>query len=624
MRTGVPLQRATLAVALLLLVAGCGRREREAATPSGVPKSAPDLVLITLDTFRADRAGCYGHSGGLTPAIDRALRNGLLARSAYAPAPLTAVSHATILTGLQPCRHGVRENGSFKLADSVTTLATHLTSRGFRTAAFIAAFPLDKRFGFGQGFATFDQDLVPQDDDGTGTYYAERPAREVVDRALAWENALSPGDRVFLWAHFFDPHHPRHPLPQLRRLPVADGYEREIRGMDLQIGRLFRGIEAAGRDPLVVIVSDHGEGLGDHREPSHGVLLHESTMRGLFGAAAPRESRVAERLRGIRDPVMSYVDIAPTLLDALDVEPLPGVDGVSLLAETASSGAYGETYSPMLHYRWSPLHCWRDDRWAYLEGPNPELYDRVSDPGETRNIIRAHPEIADELSAKIAAVSCPPSSPASEALDEEARSKLQALGYVATTTVGYDPKKDPAQLMDVVNGLFHGITLLSEGRPRAALPALQSAYRGDADNAFTVFYLARCLREVGDEATAMTYYRRAVELNPRLSEAWAHLAVMRFDGGQKEMAFTILEDGLRVNPDAFALLMTAGDLSRDVGKLDEAKNRYEHAAEVAPTRVEPWAALVVLAEHREDTEEAGRLRARVRELSIDRPTNSLP
>ncbi|MFN8179862.1 MAG: sulfatase-like hydrolase/transferase [bacterium] len=601
------------ALLVVLASASCARREsaRDEATPdTGPPR---DLLLLTLDTFRADRAGCFGYPGGLTPAIDRALRPALLARDAYAPAPLTAVSHATILTGLQPYHHGVRENGLFTLPDSVTTLAAHLSRHGFRTAAFIAAFPLEKRFGFAQGFASFDEDLGP--DPGLGTYYAERPAREVVDRVLAWTRGLARDDRAFLWAHFFDAHQPHRASAALRRLPAPGDYEREIREMDGQIGRLLRGLEEAGRRPLLAIVSDHGEGLGQHRELTHGILLHEETMHGLIGIAGPRGSAVAGRLHGVRQTVATYADIAPTLLDALGLPPMADRDGTSLLAPASPEGAYGETYYPMLQYRWSPLLSWRDDRWAYLEGPHRELYDRAADPGELRNVAAEHPDVVDSLSRRIADVASAPPEPSGDTLDPGAREKLLALGYIASRRAGYDPKKDPSDYIDAVNSLFHGMTLVSEGKASEALPALRSAYAADPENAVTVFYLASCLRELGDVGTAMTYYQRAIQLDPRVAEAWAHLAVLRFDRGEKEAAFRLLDDGLRVNPEAFALLMTAGELSRDEGRLEEAKGRFEHAASVEPKRFEPWSALADLAERRGDVAEARKLRERAQKLS---------
>lgn len=599
---------------LLLVLSSCGRKAKQADSGAVETGSPRDLLLVTLDTFRADRAGCFGNPEGLTPSIDRALRSGLLARNAYAPAPLTGISHATILTGLQPYRHGVRDNALFPLADSVTTLADHLGKKGFRTAAFIAAFPLKKEFGFDQGFQTFDEELGP--DPAAETHFAERPAHEVVDRALAWVNGLAPGDRAFLWTHVYDPHHPYDPPPVFRRLAVTGDYEREIREADLQIGRLLRGIEAAGRRPLVVIVSDHGEGLGDHRELHHGILVTEEVMRGLIGFAAPSGTPLATRLHGFHEGVIRYTEIVPTALEALGVDAMPDLDGFSLLTSTTSDGAYGETYYSTLHYRWSPLLSWRDDRWAYLEGPNPKLYDRIADPGERRNLIAEQPDIADAMSRQIAEVALAPKASAAQELDEEAKEKLAALGYVgAAPHSEFDPKKDPQNFLDELEALRLGIALLAQGQAQAALPLLQTAYGADPDNPTAVVNLAHCWRILGDAATAMSYYRRALDIDPRNPKAWAHFALLRFKQGDKADAFKLLEQGLLANPDAFPLLMTAAELSRSVGKLDEAKRHLQHAAEVAPERFEPWDELAKLEEHQGNVAEARRLKDRARALA---------
>jgi arylsulfatase A-like enzyme len=587
---------------------GCGGRGGVSS-----PDAPPDLLLVTLDTFRADRAGCYGHPGGLTPSIDRALRGALLARNAYAPAPLTAVSHATLLTSREPPRHGVRENGLFPLDPSVPTLSGHLARRGFRTAAFIAAFPLESRFGFASGFAEFDEDLgsKPAGD----LWYAERPAGEVTDRILAWLAARDPGERVFVWAHFFDAHQPNRPTGTYRLLPDRLDYEREIREMDAQIGRLLRGVADAGRRPVLAIVSDHGEALGDHGEASHGFLLHEEALRGLLGIAVPPGSPAGE-LGGLHEPIVRYADLAPTLLHALGVEPMPDVDGESILSATSGDGVYGESYYPMLHYRWSPLLSWRDERWAFVDGPSPELYDRLADPGELRNVAAERPEVVEGLRRRIAEMEEPPEDPGDARLDAETREKLLALGYVANRAAStHDPTKNPKDYLDAVNAALRGMALRSEGRPQEALPLLQRAYRAAPDIALHVFQLASCLREVGRGDAAMDYYRRATELDPRIPEAWAHWAVLRFERGNREGAFQLLDEGLRENPDSFALLMTAGDLAADVGRVDDARARYEIASRLPERRTEPWEALARLAERRGDGAEARRLRTRAEEVS---------
>ena len=592
-----------IALAGLLLLAagsGCATGDREARRAEG----PPDLLLVTVDTFRADRAGCYGHPGGLTPWMDRVLRNGMLARDAYVPAPLTAVSHASILTGLEPPSHGVRENGSFTLPETVPTLATILRERGFRTAAFIAAFPLESRFGFAQGFDHFDETLGPA---GTSvSYYAERPAAEVVDSTLSWIDGIPSGDRWFVWAHFFDPHHPRDVIRSLRKLPGND-YDREIRGMDVEIGRLVKELTlwGGGRAPILAVVSDHGEAFGQHGESSHGVLIHEEVMRSVFGIDAPSGTEEGARLpRGIETRIVRHSDLAPTLLELLGLETETAFEGVSRVGESEDPGAYGESYYSTLHYAWSPLLSWRTGRWAYIEGPNPELYDRIEDPGESRNVLPEHPEVVEDLSGRIAELARDPA-PADDTLDPETRAKLQALGYVTGgTDRPVNGGKDPKQLVGSIDRLLRGMHLKGTGNPQAALVELQTAYQMDQENASTLFHLADCHRILGNRPTAISYYRKAIELDPRAAEAFGHLAMLELERGRPEEAVALLEEGLRHNPDAFPLLMTRGDVARQLGNPGEADALYRRALEREPRRVEPCAALALLAESLGNAREA--------------------
>lgn len=601
----------------LLAAVGCAPD-----TPPAVPRHAgpPDLLLITVDTFRTDRAGCYGNPDGLTPALDRIVRAGRQARHAYAPAPLTAVSHASMLTALEPPNHGVRENGTFPLDPSIPTLGTYLSEHGFSTAAFVSAFPLEGRFGFDSGFDHFDDDLGS---DSGGLYYAERPADETVDAAMAWLRDRTPEDRWFVWTHFFDPHHPRNFPAVFRRLPDTDDYGREIRFLDGQLARLLREVRDLGRDPVIAIVSDHGEGLGDHGESSHGILLHDEVMHGVFAVSAPAGTDAATALgSGPLPGVVRYADLVPTLFGVLDLPFTERVDGRSRLAAgDDGEGAYGETYYPPLHYHWSPLLSWRDEHWTYVEGPNPELFDRRTDPGEQINVLRAHPDIAARFRERVASLARDPEQKAHAELDPEAREKLLALGYLSSTAgeLTYDPTKDPKELIDSVNALFRGIHLMEGGNAALALTFLQRAHDADPENASALFYLANCLRQLGSVDRAMGYYRQAIEREPGAAEAHAHLALLEFDRGRTEEAFALLDRGLATSPDAFALLMTAGDLNVGRQRFEEAGDLYRRARESSPHRVEAWAGGARVALRLGQAEEAQELWARALELDAESP-----
>lgn len=587
------------AAALLGALSGCADGPR----PDG--EAATGALLVTVDTFRADRAGCMGHPGGLTPELDRVARRGLLCREAFAPAPLTAVSHATILTGVEPPRHGVRQNTSYVVSDSLPSIAARLRDDGFRTGAVIAALPLTAAYGFAHGFEHFDDDVAA----GSSTpFYAERPAGVVVDRALSWLGGLSRSDRWFLWTHFFDPHFPYEAPRPLGRLPGVEPYDREIRTADHEIGRMLDGIEGArGALPWIFVLSDHGEGLGGHGETSHGVLVYAETLHGFFAVAQPRAGDGAKLRAGILGGVARYADVLPTMLDALDLDAPANLEGRSLIAETpAERGVYGESYYSALTFRWSPVLSWRDDRWTYIESTVPELYDRRSDPGEERDIVAENPDVAARFSAELAALTVDPADPAPQ-LDPEVAEQLLALGYVAgTQAFVLDRTKNPRERIGAVNDLFRGITLMGLGRTQEALSSFQRAYRSDPDNSSVLFHLADCLHTLGDVPSAIEYYRRSVAADPRQGQAWAHLAVLEFDRGRRAEGMVALEEGLRLNPTAFPLLMTAGDLHADLGDLEQAEGFYRLAAENYPDREEPPAKLGALAARRGSAGASGR------------------
>ncbi|MBZ0267447.1 sulfatase-like hydrolase/transferase [bacterium] len=585
-----------LALAAAVLASGCAR---ETPPPTVREATGPlDVLLFTIDTFRADRAGCLGNPDGLTPTMDRIARDGRLARDAYAPAPLTSVSHASMLTGLEPPSHGVRENGSFRLAEDIPTLGTLFGEQGFATAAFVSAFPLDERFGLAHGFDTYDDDVGA---DRGWISYAERPAAGTVDAALAWLDTDAARDRWFAWVHFFEPHHPRVFPPALQTLARTDDYGREVIEADRQLRRLVQGMleRDGGRGPLIAVVSDHGEGQGDHGELSHGLLVYEESLRGLFSITAPPGTSERDRLgEGPFGGVVRYADLAPTLFDVLGLPFSERIDGRSRLdiTEGEDPGAYGETYYPALHYGWSPLTSWRDERWSYVGGPNPELFDRHADPGEQRDVLAEHPDVAETLAARIDAIARDPESSSTMDADAETREKLAALGYLSTSDdLSYDPNKDPKELVGSANALFRGMTLLSQGDVAAAHSMLLSAYRRDPDNVTTVFYLANTFRQLGDTNTAMAYYRRAIELSARAAEAFAHLSILEFERGNRDEAFSLLDRGLAASPESFALALTKADLLLDVGRRGDAEALYRSAAEAEPNRPEPWGGLARLA-----------------------------
>jgi arylsulfatase A-like enzyme len=362
-------------VALAVITAGCrGTPQPQPSTPA-----ARHLLIVTIDTLRADRVGAYGDAAAQTPAIDALARRGTLFANAFAPTPVTLPSHASLMTGRYPAGHGARHNG-MRLDLAVPTLAERLSQAGFATAAFVAAFPLDRRFGLIKGFQTYG-DRMPRGADGRPAN--ERAGRQVVDEALAWL-ARRGDERVFLWVHLFEPHAP---YGDPRRGGSVDArYREDIAEADRQVARLLDGLGERAASTLVVLAADHGEAFGEHGEISHSVFVYDTTLRVPLVVAGPNVGSGAR----ITTPV-GLVDIAPTVTQQLGVGRFDA-DGADLTPalghhEPEPRPLYAETFAPLLDFGWSPLRAVRDGEWKYIDAPKPELYRIASDPGEATNMI---------------------------------------------------------------------------------------------------------------------------------------------------------------------------------------------------------------------------------------------
>jgi arylsulfatase A-like enzyme len=359
---------------LALLAVRCGGGP--AAPPA--PVRHPDVLLVSIDTLRADHA-----TPALMPSLTALAARGLRFTAARTVAPLTLPAHTSLMTGLYPPRHGVRLNGVRGISPAVRTLAQAFKDAGYDTAAFVGAFVLDRRFGLSQGFAEYD-DRIARPASATERLEAERRGGDVADRALAWLRQQPPASErpVFLWVHFYDPHAPYVPPAAARARAGGDAYSGEVSYADEQLGRVIAAFESAGRHDLVVaVVGDHGESLGEHGEPGHGMLLYEGALRIPVVLAGRGISR------GERAEPVSLVDVAPTVLARAGVGALPDIDGRDLLAggePDSSREVYGETEYPRTA-GWSPLSMVANARWKLVEAPSPELYDITADGGESSN-----------------------------------------------------------------------------------------------------------------------------------------------------------------------------------------------------------------------------------------------
>ena len=382
--------RRTLGVLLVLLLA-------LPASAADTEAKQPSLLLITMDTTRPDHLQPYG-SNVETPALAALASEGVVFEQAYSVAPITLPAHTAINTGLYPPQSGVRNNGTHYVPAEVTTLAERLRARGWRTAAFVSASVLERRYGLDQGFELYDDDLS-SGRERHPRVVPDRPAEATVAAASAWLDALKPDEPFFLWVHFYDPHAAYSPPPPYRDRYRGRLYDGEIAYMDAELGRLLAHPRLAARSDLAVMaLADHGESLGEHGEQTHGILAYDSTLHIPWIAKLPGASggtRVGE--------MVSQIDLLPTVLDAFHLgadSALPGRSLLPLLGtiprSAAARGVYEETYLPFYTYRWAKLRVWRHDRWKLIDAPEPELYDLRRDPRELSNLFEGDPGVAHD------------------------------------------------------------------------------------------------------------------------------------------------------------------------------------------------------------------------------------
>lgn len=626
-------RRGGRALAVAAVVAGVlpwALRRPPAAAPAAV---RPSVLLVTVDTLRADHVGAYGARTVKTPHIDALAREGVVFEEAVASAPLTLVSHATILSGLEPPRHGVRDNGVFVLGESVPTLATVLRGAGYATGAFVGAFVLDRRFGLARGFDVYD-DRVERRTSGGSVLESERPGAEVADAARAWMRRQA--GPFFAWVHLYDPHAPYAPPPAFATA-AGGAYAGEVTYADDCVGRVLAAFRArAGQDGLAVLTADHGEGLGEHGETTHGLFVYESTLR--VPLVLSGNGIVPARHRGLA----RTADIAPTIAARLGVS-LPGrLDGVDLLGGARGREAYAETFYPRT-LGWAGLQALRLGSLKYIAAPRPELYDLATDPGETRDLAAARPQDAARLAAALSAHAAPA---AAAAADPEVAERLRALGYVAAG--GDTPKaaqRDPKDAAPLWRRFEEATAAEARGDRDGALRLLRALVKDDPGNAAFRRTLASALRRSGrsteavalvdaSEATdALTLHERALALaaagRPEealavareaaagardLPEAHNHLGVLEARAGRSVEALAAFDTALRLDPNDARAWNNRGNVLRDLGRAAEAAESYRKAVDLAPRDPDAHNGLGVLAVLANDNDAAAAAFRKVLEL----------
>jgi choline-sulfatase len=588
---------------------------RHASSPGARPMH---VLLVTIDTLRADRLGSYGWANARTPVLDSLARRGIRFTRVYATAPITLTSHATILTGRYPPGHAARHNG-VAVQSNVPTLATRFKEAGFETGAFVSAFPLDRRFGLTRGFDVYDDEL-PRDAEGRPMN--ERAGTNTVDRTIAWMRGRAEGSRLFAWVHLFEPHAPYVATDGSAggARSAADRYDDEIAVADREVGRLLAAWRNLDRT-LVVVTADHGEAFGEHSEIGHSIFVYDTTLRvPLIAAGAGASTAV------VVDAPVTLADVAPTLIvwsglpaldaDGIDLRPL--IDG----APAGDRALYAESFAPLLDFGWAPLRSLRRNDYKFIAAPRAELYDLGADPQEDTNVIADRADLARELAARVERLSGPELPARTASTDPDVLARLRALGYAGggSSTAGKraDPKDRIAiasRMAEVTSGEVQGqgaIDALNEvlrldddnvqahlrlgflmadtGRCQAAERHFAAAIAGGLPSADAHLGLARCQVARGASSDALTTFRDARRVEPGNPVVEANIGLLELEAGHVEPAIKSLRDALDDDPNLhqarFALARALARNGQRAPALAEATDLLRRLPAGAPQRAE--------------------------------------
>jgi arylsulfatase A-like enzyme/tetratricopeptide (TPR) repeat protein len=533
-----------------------------------------NILLVTLDTTRANRLGCYGYADAETPALDALARDGVLFERCITPTAFTLPSHASIMTGRYPASHGVRINGDLALADAQTTLAERLSEAGYRTGAFIGAFVLDGRWGLKQGFDHYDDNFELKPGEQLDLAGVQRPGDKVVDAALAWLQQTDTRP-FFAWVHLYDPHTPYEP-PEPWRSRLNDSlshlYDGEIAFADSQVGRLLDWLASQGLDKktIVIAVGDHGEGLGSHGEAEHGYFVYEYAVHVPFIVRLP-----VGGFRGIRVPAqVRTIDLVPTLLELIGAGTPSGIDGESLtplLGHPSREGprfAFSESMSPPMQYGWSALYSIRTPAYKYIEAPKPELYDLRADPNEGENRIGRLPEVARELRAELEKIQEGMSAAKPETqeanIDEETMRRLASLGYIGGTMATKKSESkvlaDPKDMLHLYNAVGIAARHITDKEFVAATAKLEGVLKEDPKNPQARSLLAMCYEKTERNAEAKAILDGVLKDDPENLRGLIAMAGLLGKEGRTEEMVAVCKRALAKddrNAQAYALLADA-------------------------------------------------------------------
>jgi arylsulfatase A-like enzyme/Flp pilus assembly protein TadD len=619
---------------LILILTALTALRAAAQTPT---KPALNVVLITIDTLRADHLGCYGYKHIKTPNIDGLAADGVRFENAFAVVPVTLPSHSSMLTGTYPMLSGMHDFSGNKLSPLQPTLASVLKQAGYQTGAVVAAAVLDSRFGLNQGFDFYYDHFDFSRLDEANLDEMERPGNVVADVALDWLEkdwlAKNSQKKFFLWMHLYDPHFPYHPPEPYGREYAAQPYDGEIAFADEQVGRLLRFLKEKGiyRNTVIVLCGDHGESLGEHGEKTHGFFIYNVTMHAPLIIRLP-ENRLPENAtaRTVADPV-SLVDLMPTILDAVGLEIPSQVQGRSLLPELHSDRTerdrvlYGETFLPRIHFNWSELRASENTKYHFIDSPRPELYDLAKDPGEVHNLFTEKKAVAEEMRAKLFTLihdySAGKEMAEKTGLDPALMERLKALGYAGfsggsdptSSSHGLPDPKDRVAVYELISDAIadsqHGryqesidkLKIVVKTEPNSvpahyleglnyyrlkmfteAVDELQKTVQLSPDYALAFFNLGMAQAHAGQMDAAIATLQRTLQLDATNFEAAYNLGVAFIQKRQLELAAAALRQSVTINPELARGHRALGETLLYLDKFDDAIAELRRAVELAP------------------------------------------
>lgn len=595
------------------------------------------VLIVSIDTLRADRLGLYGYKSAATPNLDRLAREGIVFDQAFTPAPLTLPAHTSLLTGEYPAAHGVHDNGEM-LSATVPTLAEQLHANGLQTAAFVSSFILDRRFGLSRGFdqywGKFDLHNSAGTDPGTIQIRGDTVARV----AEAWL-AAHKQHRFFVFVHFYDLHGP-YSLPEKWRARFASRlYDGEVSYVDSLVGQLWRLLVQQGLadHTLLVLTADHGEGLGDHGESNHGFFLYRATTQIPLIVRFPNQSYAGKRIKS----VVRLIDVAPTICSILGVRIPSSFEGRSLVAEitgrppSSPSVAYSETLYPYRHFHAAPLFALRTSRYTYIQAPRPELYDSTADRGETLNLAADHPAVVNSLHGQLSEMSRTLAETKEMPLSHEVEQALHSLGYISGSShsipqvednnslpdpkdqislyrsfqnaleLGMNPKTLPASASELEQlslrdpdvfslHIEAGLARQRLAQDESAISHFREALRLDPKRALAHFDLGVSLANLHRDEEAEKEFAIAIALEPWFSRAYVSRGVSLAHLGKIQEAISSLTDALKIDADDFDALMNRGNLYGMTRDFANAHSDLRRALALDPAHPEVHEALGTL------------------------------